>query len=285
MWEPAGRPKLPDPPDPPDLPTPVPPSKSKPSHAMTKRPPQGAMTKAQRSVSPAEEAAFAAIEAEMGGRARLVSALGSAQLPKDVSMVLGMIADPMHDHESLAKICALGGVSLAKLQKTFEAAVRARAHVIAHARIAEKAPDLAAAVMEDSIPGWRPCRECDGFGTKLTEVKDAEGTREEPRPCPSCKGKGRVWFVPDHEMQKTALKISGLLESGSKGRGDVNLAVLQANTTNNPGNPVNFDQLMGKLDAVLYGSGRDRLTKSRQTALEADPEEAEVIDGDVAESE
>lgn len=306
MWEPPGqapgRPKLPAPEMPLAPAEPMPAAQSTPvivtrhnhSHSMTKRPPQGAMTKAQRSVSPAEEAAFATIEAEMGGRARLVSALSSAQLPKDIAQVLGMISDPLHDHESLAKICALGGVSLAKIQKAFEGSVMARAHLLAHTKIAERTPDLAAQVMDDAIGGWRVCVACEGVGTTMVEVKDQEGTRDEQRECPTCKGKCRVWFQPDHEVQKTALKLAKLLETGRGGGGSgVNVAMIQANTAGNPGDQTSYNQLIGKLDDVLYGSGRQRLIQSQSgkdldRAERAERAEAmegeESVDGEVADA-
>ena len=278
MLPPPGRP-----PNRQQPPVPQPPSAAalqKRDQRMTRRPPQGKMTQAQRSVSPAEEAAFATIEAEIGGRQRLVGVLSTAQLPKDVEQVLGMIADPLHDHESLAKICALGNVGLPKLMKMFEGALRTRGQLLAHTRIAASMPDLAAAVMEDSIPGWRECRTCMGSQMVEVEVKSPEGTHTESRPCTACKGNGLVWFQPDHEVQKTALKISGLLESG-KGAG-VNVAVLQNNTQNNPGDTGNYDQLMGMLDGVLYGTGRERLGR-RSTGAPASA--ADPIDGEIADAE
>lgn len=233
------------------------------------------MTKAQRSVSPADEAAFATLEVELGGRARLVAVLGSAQLPKDMQAVLGMIADPIHDHESLAKICALGNVSLAKIQKTFESAAMTRAHVLATARIAARTPDLASAVMDDAIPGMRECRGCGGLRTVMVQVKDQDGTREESKECPACKGTGLVFWQPDHEVQKTALKLAKLIETGRGGLGSaVNIAMLQANTNSNPGDTGSYDGMMTKLDDVLYGTGRERMKRSK-----IEPED-EVVEGE-----
>lgn len=242
---------------------------------MTTRPPQGAMTPAQRDITPAEEAAFATIEAEMGGRGRLVAALSTAQLPKDLTQVLGMIADPLHDHESLAKICALGNVGLAKLLKMFQEAVRTRSHLIAHTRIAEKLPDVAAAVMEAATPGWRPCLNClaTGIVTVVVPDRDAEGKiipeafHDERKICGTCQGRKQVWYEPEHEAQKTALKIGGILDTGKKGAG-VNLSVLQQNTQINPQDTGNYDRMMEALDGVLYGQGRERLARGMAGAVE-----------------
>lgn len=236
------------------------------------------LTPVQRKVTPAEEAAFATLEVEVGGRARLVSALSLAHLPPEIDLILGMLADPTHDGESLAQICALAGVKFAKILPVFKEAVKARGQVISTARIAERMPDLAAAVVDDAIPGWRECRECLG----AREI--AAPTPEDPhavKPCPECRGRGQVWFVPDHDVQKTALKISGLLESGTRGGATVN--VLQKNTQIAPGDTGGFDALMTMMDDALYGSGRDRLARMRpQTPMGADSgasPAAEVVEG------
>lgn len=273
MLPPPGRrrPDLPGAPEPPE------PSKSAAParHSRTLSPGRRiGLTPAQRKVTPAEEAVFATLELEVGGRARLVSALSLAHLPQEIDLILGMLADPAHDGESLAQICALAGVKFSKILPVFKEAVKARGQVISAVRIADRMPDLAAAVVDDAIPGWRDCRECLG----AREI--AAPTPDDPhavKACPECRGRGQVWFVPDHDVQKTALKISGLLESGARGGATVN--VLQKNTQIAPGDTGGFDALMTMMDDALYGSGRDRLARMRpQTPMGADST-TEVVEG------
>lgn len=241
------------------------------------RPPQGAMTPEQRKVTPTEESAFAVLEAEFGGREAMVGALSLAQLPKDLTTLLGMLADPLHDHESLAKVCALANVPISKLMKACQEAIRVRGQLLAHKRIADALPDVAAAVMAEATPGWKQCLECLGARTVqvLVDNTDEEGKKipgqhEETIQCKVCKGRGLVWHAPDHDVQKTALKIGGVLDTG-KG---MSVQVLQNNTQVNPGDTGNYDKMMEALDGVLYGAGRERLAATR-----ADHDE-EWVDGE-----
>ncbi len=246
------------------------------------RPPQGAMTPAQKAVTPSEEAAFAVLEAEFGGRQSMVGALSLAQLPKDLTLLLGMIADPLHDHESLAKICALANVPISKLMKACQEAIRTRGQLLAHKRIADALPDVAAAVMAEATPGWKDCIDCVGSGRVMALVDNTDedgkkipGKHEEEIQCAACKGRGLVYHQPDHDVQKTALKIGGVLDTG-KG---MSVQVLQQNTQVNPGDTGNYDRMMEALDGVLYGSGRDRLATTR-----GDQDE-EWVDGETAGAE
>lgn len=236
----------------------------------------GALTKVQRQVTPTEEAAFAVIEAEMGGRQKLVATLVTAQLDDATSQLLGAIADPQHDTESLAKICALYGVAPAGLMKVFRTAVLTRGQMIATARIAEKAPDVAAAVMEDAIPGDKVCGKCLGARTtqRVKEKKDGEIIWEDVA-CEDCGGRGMVHYRPDHDVQKTALQIAGLLERG----GGVKVTTLVANQNLNAGTDSgSYDKLIGALDGVIYGKGRDRMRSAPGQAADSDtPIEGEVV--------
>lgn len=242
--------------------TPVQPTAAVPVPAVpvrrSKKPTQG-LVPIQRQVTPAEEAAFAMIEAEMGGRGRLVSALSTAQLPPTLEKVLGMIADPQHDHVSLAKICALGEVSLSKLLGMFKTAVLARGQLLAIARTAERLPDVAASVMDDSVAGWRMCIGCEGsqeIEVKVLPVgaKPGDAPIDARIPCPSCGGRGRTYWQPPHDMQKTALMIGGLLDKGGP-----KITTIVANQNIQAGTDSgSYDSLIGALDKHLYGEGRGR---------------------------
>lgn len=227
------------------------------------RKPKSARVALPRVVSPAEESAFATVEREIGGRQALVSTLSSAQLPPALEKVLGMIADPGNDGRSLAKICSLADCSLTKLMGMFRSAVMARGQMIAISRIAAKLPDVAASVMEDSIAGWRPCLSCEG--TQVITVKDyPPGTKPQDlattelidviKPCPSCMGRGRVYWQPPHDMQKTSLMIGGLLDKGGP-----RITTIVANQNVQAGtDSTSYDSLIGALDKAIYGEGRGR---------------------------
>lgn len=270
---PAQVPRAKPAPAPAPVPAPVPALAPR-QHRQPRRQPQAAMTEAQRQVTPQEEAAFATLETEVGGRQALVSILATATLPKGMDQVLGMIADPLHDHESLARVCALGGVKIGALLKVFEEAALTRGRLLATTRIAKALPDVAAGVMEAATPGEKTCRACLGAG------RVPQPTAEDPnatQPCGPCKGTGLVYYEPDHEVQKTALKLGRLLDTGRQGPGvGVSLNVLQQQTALNPGDTGSYDTLVKLLDTRIYGEGRERLASMRprqqQTVLDVTPE-------------
>lgn len=240
-----------------------------PTPAKPKRPALTTLTKAQRSVTPAEEVAFATVEREMGGRQKFVSTLASAQLPADITRVLGAIADPENDRLSLARICAAQDVSLAKLLDIFQSALMARGRLQARVTIATRLPDVAAAVMDDAVGGTRTCTTCLGAGRVDAPTPDDPSAS---KPCESCRGKGTVVFTPDHETQKTALKIGGLLESGRGVSVNVNQQTFAMGGAADSGS---YDKLIASLDGHLYGRGRARLQPAEDAAVDG-----EVVDGD-----
>lgn len=232
---------------------------------VTKRPSKQTLTRAQKIVTPAEEAAFATIEADMGGRQKLISTLATAQLPAPISRILGAIADPANDGVSLAKVCAAHDVSLAKLLDVFKVALLARGRLAATVRIATALPEVAQQVMEDAVGGNRVCPDC--LGAKRVDdstEKDPAGTK----PCARCKGKGEVRFIPDHEVQKTALKIGGLLEHGSGMKIAVNQNML--NLGGGGADSESYDRLVAALDTRLYGGGRARLRAGDDDVVEGE---------------
>ncbi len=252
-------------PAPADAPTPTPLARTL---GRRRHPAQGAMEPEQRAVTQAEIVAFETVEVEMGGRARLVGMLSAAPLTKELRLVTHLIADPNNDHESLARICALGRVDLATVLKTLLSATKARAQAIAISRIGEKLPDVAAAVMEEAIPGWKLCPACLGSG-QISRQPSEEDPRTQQE-CTACKGLGQQWNQPDHDVQKTALKLGGLLDT-HKG---ATLQMFNQQNVNNPGDTGTYDSLMSKLDDVIYGKGRERIRKSFQV---------EEVEGEVAE--
>lgn len=272
MIPPPGRGGMPANPDPePTQPTPAarPLIPAKPRKAKD----QGALLPQQRAATLSEIAAFQTIEVEMGGRARMVSILSSAQLPKAVDRILGMMIDPRYDQETLAQICLLGGVSLSTLSKAFGEAAKTRGQLLAWDRVAQRLPDVAAAVMEDAVPGLKTCPGC--LGARMVPKptnEDADATG----PCSTCQGTGLKHFQPDHDVQKTALKIGGMLDSGKAGPG-VNVAFLNQQLNTSHADLEGYDQLMEGLDNLLYGKGRAR---ARGAPVEEPEIEGEVVPDD-----
>lgn len=230
-----------------------------------------ALTSRQRAVTPSQEAAFATIEANIGGRRALISSLSTAHLPANMERLLGAIADPANDTVSLAKVCAAHDVGLSRLLEVFKAAALAHSQLKATLRIAEALPEVAAQVMEDALRGQRLCPDC--LGAKLRPDPTAEAPNR-TTPCDRCKGHGEIVYTPEHEVQKTALKMGKLLEGGG-----MKIAVNQQTLMVGGGAASeDYDRLIGALDGALYGHGRDRL-RTGPAGPAGDPEDA-VIEGE-----
>lgn len=229
------------------------------------------LTQRQRDVTAADEAGFATLERELGGRPALVAILAGADLNADEGKIVGLLADPENDRLSLAKVCIGGGLSMGRLMKLFQAAALAKGQVKAIQRVAAKLPDVAAGVMDDAVAGERPCGRCNGLGwmPEKPGAPDAQGDPGPSLPCPDCYGKGTVIHAPDHQVREMALRIGGLLEKGGGGA-----KILIANQNNGGGvaDSASFDKLMSSLDTALYGEGRGR-SASKPPAVDG-----EVID-------
>lgn len=234
----------------------APPAKSAPPARRPQRS-RRELTHVQRAVTAADEAGFSTLEKELGGRPALVAILAGADLNGDEARVMGLLADPQNDTTSLAKVCVGAGISMARLMKLFQAAALVKGQTKAIQRIAERLPDVAAAIMEDAIPREKECPICDGL-TTVPGRPTKENPDPEPVKCTVCKGKGTVPFVPEHQVREMALRIGGLLEKG----GGSGVKVLVANQNNGAGVSVadtkSFDSLMAAVDGALYGEGRAR---------------------------
>lgn len=235
--------------------------------ARRRKPLRQELTTAQREVSAAEEIAFATIETELGGRAQMVAVLASADLNQDEGKILGLLADPLNDGLSLAKVCLGGGLKMTRLLKLFQAAALAKGQTAAISRIAGKLPDVAASVMEDAVGGKRMCEECKGYGVVKKPTKEDPGAEGE---CPECRGRCEVYFHPEANVRELALRIGGLLEKG--GGGAKILINNQQVNTGSAADSASYDRLMAQLDTALYGAGRDRQQPP-----------ADVVDGEVLE--
>jgi len=222
------------------VPTPRKPTRS---HRAT----MGPLAAHARGVSAAAQLAFAQLETELGGRERLTTTLLGADLPPHLQRFTALLIDPANDLYSLAEMASVAAITLTQLQNVFVEARRLRGLVLATDRIMTRAPDIADAVMADATPGWRSCWNCLGLGS----IDPAE--TGVPQPCPECRGRGQVYHRPEHEVQKTALKLSGLLTTAA----GVNVTNVNANLSQHA--DVGFDRLVTALDTAIYGSARDRL--------------------------
>lgn len=282
MLPPPGRRpgSVPDDPQRPDpLPAPDEHGKLQPIPTAPKRKPRSKLALApsplMRRVTPADEAAFAALEAEVGGRAALVALLAAADLAPEESTIAGMLVDPVNDGVSLAKICIGGGIPLGRMLKVLQAAALAKGQTKAIVRVAAKLPDVADGVMDDAIGGLRQCDACSGLGLVTAEPTE-QAPNPEPVKCKPCRGSGQVRYEPSNEVRKMALQIGGMLDKGGGAKIVVNQN--QANFAAG-GGADGYDGLMAALDTALYGAGRDRLRSARSSGQDRDI----AIDGEYTE--
>lgn len=208
------------------------------------------------------------METELGGRPALAAILAGADLNADEAAVAGLLADPQNDGVSLAKVCLGAGLSMNRLLNLFQAAALAKGRTKAVQRIAEKLPDVAAGVMEDAIAGDKPCQRCKGFCFLPKPTTEDPAATEE---CPECRGKGTIFYQPDHHIREIALRIGGLLEKGGN-----KVLIAQQFGTSGGASTENFDRLMSAMDGALYGEGRARARS--QAAPPTDPVDGEVVE-------
>ncbi len=288
--EPSEPPEPPEPPEPELLssPVPVPPTPVIPPRAKhgpragTKAALDSLPMAVRRSVTVADELAFSTLEHEVGGRQALAAALAGADVNVDEAQIVGMLADPRNDPVSLAMLCSYGRLSLHRLLKLFDSVVFVKGQLKARAKIAAALPDVAAAVMEDAIPGDRVCPACDGFQT--IEVKSVDSTgaptgATERVKCPTCYGLGTVRHIPETDIRKLALEIGGLTPKSHPSHTGAKTMIVNAPGGNGFGAGGSFDELMTRLDGALYGGGRERTRRGKgQLNAVADPPVEAAVD-------
>jgi hypothetical protein len=201
------------------------------------------------SITPAVEAQFAAVEVELGGRQKLAALLHAADVPERDLQLAALLADPANDHTSLAQLCTWARVSLRRLLEFVKEAALIGGQTRALVTVGEYLPDVAASLMADAISGERTCPECKGLRTHLDDP-----TPQNPAPvhriCKTCDGTGVVPYRPETELRKVALQVGRLLEK--PGGTTVNIA-------QRFGPAESYDQVVSRTDAVLFGTGRERL--------------------------
>lgn len=234
-------------------------------------------------VSPTTAAQFQAFEQIIGGRAALVAKLALVASSKDEDYIVGLLSDPKYDSESLAGICRVGKISLSKLLQLYRDAALTQAQVGAIDKVAARLPDVAKDVMDRATEHRVTCQVCQGT-TKVTPSPTAKVPNPQPEQCRACAGYGSTITQPDHETQKTALELGGLLKKGGGG-----LTIQQTNVQANlQGGSAGFDDLVEKMDELLFGNARDRVATRKQTEFvdagaEAAPpaaSEGEILGGE-----
>lgn len=154
--------------------------------------------------------AITQFEAQVGGRKALIEALSSADAAEDVQEVLSAIADPKHDHEPLAKLCARAGVSPGQLFGAFKTAALVRGQILGALKASTLVPTIVDEIGKTALPYDEPCERCNGAG--YIESEDRTG---KDRPCGACNGVGSIHYAGNLDQQRTILELAGLITKGS----------------------------------------------------------------------
>lgn len=152
-----------------------------------------------------------AFEHAIGGRQALIEQLSSGDCSPEVQEVLTIIADPRHDHLTLAVVCARAGISPGQLFQSFRHAAVARAQVLAMLEVANRVPQITEQLLAEAISHTTPCTSCNGVGTKTPEPS-AKNPEPKPFTCGACQGLGTLHVPADLERQKIALELANLLK-------------------------------------------------------------------------
>lgn len=121
-------------------------------------------------------------------------------------------------------------------------------------------PRVVRAAMEGALIKKKPCKDCKGAG-EIADFRTGEMLK-----CYDCGGSGVIEIHPDHERQKTALQISGVLAKQGAG-----IAVTVNNTNNQVEGFRSSTDFRGITDRLMYAS----VQKSVDTEFTALPEKKE----------
>lgn len=211
------------------------------------------------------------IEVQMGGRQEIVGLLALAPLTRDLRYLLGLLGDPDNTGVSLGELCARGHILPGQLLEQLQRAAMQRGQVLAAQRIGTGIAAVAEDVMRRAAPYEEACHACGGIGT-VTPEPTAQVPNPSPGPCDTCRGTGRLRYLPDLERQKLAIDMAHLLPKG----GGINIAQINA-----PSGPAGggaaadlVESLQQATDKILYGSGG--------ADDEGDPVDGELLDSDAA---
>lgn len=225
-------------------------------------------------LSTALDQAMDRLEAELGGRTvlqdtALLAAIAPSLLPQDsilraekADQLARLLADPAHAGQSLGTLARHCGLALKDLYTIYRDARTARAHLQAINTIAEHLPATVQDVMAKSAPYEGTCSRCLGAGS-ITALPTPDAPNPSPSPCTACGGDGTVTYQPDHDVQKTALTLGGLLKSGAGIAPSFSLVNTRTTVHMGAGAdaiiPIDqhtsaFLRMQQAADAILYGS-------------------------------
>lgn len=217
------------------------------------------------------------LEAELGGRARLVAMLTLAPLTPALRYSLGLLGDPRYAAKPLAEICALGNLLPGELLQHLMRASLVKGKLLASQAVGDGIAAVAKDLMEKAAPHEAACYQCRGLGTTMPEP-----TPEVPNPvaqeCETCLGSGVLRYEPTLERQKLALELAQLLPKG----GGLQILNQQIASTASGGEGSGdgqvslFSKLQQLTDKVLYGTA---------AGGPADPVEGEVVAGEPPEAQ
>jgi hypothetical protein len=196
-------------------------------------------------------AELAQLERALGGRSAIIAALSHAPKSADLDYVLGLVADPLNTEESLAAICAQGGITAGELLDAYRQGILLKGQVLAAKAIAEELPGVAADTMLKARPHEDTCTGCQGLGTVVPEP-----TKKDPNPapktCPVCRGTGKLLYPGDLEHKKLALELGKLTSKG----GGIVVDNRQAHLhTGGEAAGGTLEALQRATDQILYGHG------------------------------
>ena len=190
--------------------------------------------------------AFARLEVQVGGRDHLVAALSFAPHSQDVQLLLGLLGDPTNDHEHVANLCAMAGVTPGQVLGFYRAGEENRSQALSWSKIGEHLPEVAEATMRGAL------------------VVSADIDEQ------------RLAF--DHK--KLALDLGKMLPKSA------GLQVAIQNNVGGGTAGGSLEALQAATDAILYGDGAGGGTQPPPEVYEpAEVPEGDIPDGEVIEEE
>jgi hypothetical protein len=94
---------------------------------------------------------LAAIEYKLGGRDALVAALSHAPYSQTLSLLLGLVGDPIRSSTPLATLCAMAGVTAGELLEAYKAGELNRSQALAIHEVGDKLADVAKVTMTAAL--------------------------------------------------------------------------------------------------------------------------------------
>ncbi len=217
-----------------------------------------------------------ALEVQLGGRPAIIAALSQAPKSADLDYVLGLVADPLNASESLAAICAQGGITAGELMEAYRQGILFKGQVLAARVIAEELPAVAADTMKLAKPYEDTCNICQGTTTVVPEPPKKD-PNPAPTTCPACRGVGRLTYPGDLEHKKLALELGKLTSKGAGVIVDNRQAHLHTGGEAAGGT---LEALMRATDQLLYGGDVRPRPGTRPSQPGTEPHLEEIVDAE-----